>query len=119
MEHVMERARDLGRHLGQSDEYRALERARDRFAKDQEAIGAMEQLQRLEREIGQSMERGEEPPREKVEEYERRFGELQANATYQGLVAAQSNFDKILGKVNEEITKGMDAGARSRIILPS
>lgn len=119
MENVLERARELGRHLGQSDEYRSLERARERFSEDREAVGAMEALQRLEREIGEAMQRGEEPDTEKIAAYERSFGELQSMASYQGLVAAQSNFDKILGKVNDAITKGIDAGARSRIILPS
>jgi cell fate (sporulation/competence/biofilm development) regulator YlbF (YheA/YmcA/DUF963 family) len=119
MESILERARELGRQLGQSDEYRAVERARSRFNEDSDAMTGLKRLQELEREIGSALERGQEPPREKAEEYERLFGELQGSASYQGLVAAQSNFDKILGKVNEEITKGMEAGSRSRIILPS
>ena len=45
------------------------------------------------------------------------FGTLQASAAYQGLVAAQSNFDKLLQRVNEEIGKGIEAGSQSRIIL--
>ena len=36
-----------------------------------------------------------------------------------GMIAAQSNFDRILTKVNEEISKGVELGATSRIILPS
>jgi hypothetical protein len=38
---------------------------------------------------------------------------------YQGLVAAQSNFDRVMGRVNEEIARGIEAGEQSRIILPS
>ena len=38
---------------------------------------------------------------------------------YQSLVASQSNFEKLLARVNEEIGKGMEMGAQSRIILPS
>jgi hypothetical protein len=44
---------------------------------------------------------------------------VQASPVYQQLVAAQTNFDKILRRVNEEISRGMEAGAQSRIILPS
>jgi hypothetical protein len=35
------------------------------------------------------------------------------------MVAAQSNFDKLLTRVNDEISRGMEMGAQSRIILPS
>jgi cell fate (sporulation/competence/biofilm development) regulator YlbF (YheA/YmcA/DUF963 family) len=119
LDNILERARELGRQLGQSDEYRAVERARGRFNEDKEAMESLQRLQQLEGEIGSALERGEEPARAAAEEYERRFGELQSSPTYQGLVAAQSNFDKILARVNEEISKGMEAGARSRIILPS
>jgi hypothetical protein len=33
------------------------------------------------------------------------------------MVAGQSNFDRILQRVNEDISKGIEAGAASRIIL--
>ena len=53
-----------------------------------------------------------------ADEYEQKFGEVQSRMEYQSLVAAQSNFDKILARVNEEISKGMATAAQSRIILP-
>jgi hypothetical protein len=34
-------------------------------------------------------------------------------------VAAQSNFDKVVNKVNENIAKGMQEGGESQIIMPS
>jgi hypothetical protein len=45
------------------------------------------------------------------------MGKLQGNSTYQRVVAAQANFDKIVQKVNENIAKGLEEGASSRIIL--
>jgi hypothetical protein len=36
---------------------------------------------------------------------------------YQALAAAQSNFDRLMMRVNEEIAKGIEAGEQSRIIL--
>jgi cell fate (sporulation/competence/biofilm development) regulator YlbF (YheA/YmcA/DUF963 family) len=116
---AFEKARELGRQLGQLDEYRAMERARQRFSEDAESVEAMTRLQRLEQEIGRALQAGEEPAEAMTAEYEQRFATLQGSPVYQGLVAAQSNFDKILTRVNDEITKGMEAGAQSRIILPS
>ncbi|HSJ05218.1 MAG TPA: YlbF family regulator [Longimicrobiales bacterium] len=118
-EGMQERARELGRLLGQSDEYKALERARKRLTEDAEAVSTMNRLDVLEREIAAALQNAQDPPDATKEEYERRFLELQATPVYQGLVAAQSNFDKVLARVNQEISHGMEAGAQSRIILPS
>jgi hypothetical protein len=43
-------------------------------------------------------------------------GEVQSDPAYQQLVAAQSNFDKLMLKVQEQIMEGMRKGAESRII---
>ncbi|HSJ10438.1 MAG TPA: YlbF family regulator [Longimicrobiales bacterium] len=116
---MKERAQELGRLLGQSDEYKALARARQRLTEDTASVQSMTRLDALEREVSVALHSGEEPPEATKEEYERLFMELQSSAVYQGLVAAQSNFDKILARVNEEISRGMEAGSQSRIILPS
>lgn len=117
MEAVSEKARDLGRLIGQTDEYKALMRARERFAEDREAVTRVNRLAELEAAVGEAMQQGTEPSEEVREEYERVFSELQANPSYQGMVAGQSNFDRILQRVNEDISKGIEAGAASRIIL--
>lgn len=114
---AFEKARDLGRQLGQTDEYRALQRARERVGNDREVVDLLNRLGELEQTVSGALQRGESPTEELREEYEQVFSELQASAVYQGLVAAQSNFDRVLGQVNEEIAKGMEAGAQSRIIL--
>jgi len=116
---LKERARDLGRLLGQGDEYRALARARDRLSGDRECVQAFNRLAALEETVAASLDRGEEPPADLRDEYERLFSELQGSPVYQSVVAAQTNFDKVLARVNEEILAGIDAGARSRIILPT
>jgi len=118
-EGMKEKAIELGRLLGQSDEYKALARARERLTTDREAVSAMTRLDVLEREISAALHNGQEPPESTKEEYEAIFTTLQSSAVYQGLVAAQSNFDKILARVNEEIGRGMETGSQSRIILQS
>lgn len=116
---ISEKATELGRMLGQTEEFGALQRARQRVNEDRELVTLLNQLGELEKTLSQALQRGEAPTDETRESYERLFGELQSSAVYQGLVAAQSNFDKILGHVNEQISQGMESGAKSRIILPS
>jgi cell fate (sporulation/competence/biofilm development) regulator YlbF (YheA/YmcA/DUF963 family) len=118
-EGMKERAHELGRLLGQSDEYKALGRARQRLMEDAEAVTAMNQLDDLERRITEALHAGNEPAEAMKQEYEQLFMQLQGAASYQGMVAAQSNFDKLLARVNQEISRGIEAGAQSRIILPS
>ena len=114
---MVEKARELGRLIGQAEEYKALERARKSFAEDRQAVERVNKLAQLESDIGQALQRNEEPSEAMRDEYERAFSELQGNASYQAMVAAQSNFDRVLTKVNEEISKGVETGASSRIIL--
>jgi cell fate (sporulation/competence/biofilm development) regulator YlbF (YheA/YmcA/DUF963 family) len=116
---IRERAQDLGRMLGQSDEYKALKRARDGLGEDRAAVEAMNRLDAHEHDVAVALHAGREPADEVKAEYERLFGSLQSLSAYQSMVAAQSNFDKLLGRVNEEITRGMETGAQSRIIMPS
>lgn len=119
MEGIWERAKELGRLIGQSDEFKALNRAKERISNEREIVSRLNRLGELEQQIGRALQAGTEPTQEEADEYERVFGEVQERPEYQNLVAAQSNFDKILSRVNEEITKGMTAASQSRIILPS
>ena len=118
-EGMKQRAQDLGRLIGQAEEYKALSRAREQVSKDQGSVTQLNRLGELEREISQALQQGQEPSQAQQEEYEKLFESLQASPLYQALVAAQSNFDKVLMRVNEEIGRGIEAGAQSRIILPS
>lgn len=118
-EGLVNKARELGRSIGQTEEYKALERARNHFSSDREAVARVNKLAELETDIAQALQRNEEPAESTKQEYERVFSELQSSAAYQSMVAAQSNFDRVLTKVNEEISHGVETGASSRIILPS
>ncbi|MBV9773741.1 MAG: YlbF family regulator [Gemmatimonadetes bacterium] len=119
MEAMWEKAREVGRQLAQTDEYRALKRANDRLSDDRDAVTRMNRLAELQDELTLAMRRGAEPPQEQQDEYERLVDEIQENPVYQSLVAAQNNFDKLMMRINEEIARGIEAGAQSRIILPS
>jgi cell fate (sporulation/competence/biofilm development) regulator YlbF (YheA/YmcA/DUF963 family) len=116
---IQEKARDIGRLLSQTDEYRALKQANERLAEDRDAVTLLNRLSALEEELSNSLRSGREPSQEQEQEYESIAEELQQKSTYQALVAAQSNFDRFMVRINEEIGQGIKAGENSRIILPS
>jgi hypothetical protein len=44
------------------------------------------------------------------------LGQIQGRASYQRLLVAQENFDKVMQKVNDWIMEGIERGAASPII---
>ena len=117
MSRIMEMASDLGNALARTDEYQALRRAIKDVEADEELKGYQEELQKLEASIAPKLQAGEQPSDEDAKAYEETVQKLQTNMVYQRLIAAQSNFDKIIQKVNGTIAKGIEEGADSRIIL--
>jgi len=117
MQEIMEMAERLGQSLARTDEYQALRRAISASGDDRELAELQSLIQELERAMQERLGKGEEPTEDQAKEYEGFFSRLQANSSYQRLVAAQTNFDKVVSKVNETIHKGIQKGAESRIIL--
>lgn len=119
MSKIEEMAKELGEALGRTDEYQALKRAASGLEEDRELNTLKNELQKLESQLVQQLQSGQEPSDEERDRYEEMAGDLQGRPEYQKLVAAQTNFDKRLQKVNETISKGIQEGSQSRIILPS
>ncbi len=110
-------AERLGQSLARTEEYQALRKAIDASGDDRELAELQSKIQKLEQELQSQIQAGKEPSEEQKKEYEGHFNSLQSNPAYQRLVAAQSNFDKVVARVNETIHKGIQKGAESRIIL--
>lgn len=113
---LQDKANDLGRMIGQSDEYKALKRTSDALGEDREAVTLLRELEGLRRQAGEMIERGEQPSAEMEQRLDELLGKVQVNPTYQRAVAAQDNFDKLMMRVNEWISEGIRKGATSGII---
>ncbi|MEX2582630.1 MAG: YlbF family regulator [Gemmatimonadota bacterium] len=118
MEAIKERALEIGRLLSRSPEYEALKRANQRLGDDREAVTEMNRLAELEDQITAHLRAGREPTKELQEEYGTLAEQLQQRSVYQAVVAAQSNFERVMAQINEEIARGIEAGEQSRIIIP-
>lgn len=116
---IYDMARELGGALARTDEYQALKRAMDASADDRELVELRNRLESIELQIETDLRAGKEPSDEVKTQYAEAAEELQRLPTYQRLVAAQSNFEKVMYKVNHTVAEGIEAGARSRIILSS
>jgi cell fate (sporulation/competence/biofilm development) regulator YlbF (YheA/YmcA/DUF963 family) len=114
-----EKARDLGRFIGQSTEYQALRRANDALGADREALETLRKMEQLRLGAHKMLERGERPTEDMEKQLDTLLSQVQVTPTYQRLVVAQENFDKIMGNVNDWILQGIEKGAASPIITLS
>lgn len=119
MAEIQEMATALGQALGRTPEYQALDRAIKRADDDRDLVELKNEIQTLEASFQSAMSQGQQPDQEAIETYEQTLRRLQGLASYQAMVAAQANFEKVMNRVNEAIQAGMAEGASSRIIIPS
>lgn len=111
-----ERARELGRIIGQSPEYQAVKRANEALNGDREAVTLLRQMEQIRRDAQQMIERGEEPTIEMEQQLDDLLAKVQVNETYQRAISAQENFDKVMLRVNDQILEGIRKGSTSSII---
>ncbi len=111
-----EKARELGRIIGQSDEYRGVTRANEALTSDTEATALLRQMEGLRREAQAMLQRGEEPTEEMEKQLDDMLTKVQGNASYQRVAVAQENLDKVMRRVNDWISDGIQKGAQSSII---
>lgn len=118
-EGIHDMAKDLGGALARTEEYQALKRAMDAADEDRELVEIRNRIQALEERVEASMRAGEEPGDDLKKSYGETAEELQRMPAFQRLIAAQTNFEKIMYKVNETVARGIEEGAQSRIIISS
>lgn len=111
-----EKARELGRLIGQSDEYRAVTRANEGLAGDADATAVLRLMEGLRREAQAMLQRGEEPTQDMETQLDDLLTKVQSNPAYQRVAVAQENLDKVMRMVNDWISDGITKGAQSSII---
>lgn len=114
---IEERAREVGRLIGQSKEYQDLKRANDALGQDPEAVKLLKQMEQLRSDAQKMIERGERPSQDMERQLDELLSKVQVQPPYQRLIVAQENFDKLMSRVNEWILDGIDKGAASPIIM--
>jgi Uncharacterized conserved protein len=113
---IWDKAQDLGRLIGQSTEYLALRRAEATLREDKDTVAKLDQIQTLARQVDQMVSTGQMPDQATAESYETAVRDLEMSPVGQAYVVARANFEKLMSKVNQQISEGMEKGATSSII---
>ncbi len=111
-----DKAIELGRMIGQSDEYKAVMRANDMLRGNQEAVTLLQTMDKLRQDAQAMLARGEEPGEEMERQLDELLGKIQVIPDYQRMAVAQENLEKLMRRVNDLIGTGIEKGAQSPII---
>lgn len=113
---IWDKAEELGRQIGQSSEYQALRRAEASLREDKETVAKLDLIQTLARKVDQAIAQGQMPDQPTADAYEGAVRDLETSTVGQTYVVARANFEKLMAKVNQQISEGMEKGATSSII---
>ncbi len=114
-----EKAKDVGRLVGQSSEYQTLKRSSEALNSDREAVTLLQEMEKLRDAAQELIQSGENPTPEMEQQLDAMLEKIQTQPAYQRAVSAQENFDKLMLRVNQWIMDGMKKGAASPIITLS
>ena len=113
---IENKGKELGRLIGQSSEYQTLKRASDALNEDKDTVALLQQMEKLRVDAQRAMAKGERPTPEMEQQLDTLLGKIQGRGSYQRLLVAQENFDKVMQRVNDWIMEGIEKGAASPII---
>lgn len=113
---IEDKARELGRLIGQSNEYKEVKRASDSLNEDKDTVDLLQKMEQLRMNAQRMLSQGQRPTEEMERELDTLLGQIQVRPSYQRLLSAQENFDKTMGRVNDWILEGIEKGAASPII---
>jgi cell fate (sporulation/competence/biofilm development) regulator YlbF (YheA/YmcA/DUF963 family) len=113
---IEEKAQELGRLIGQSPEYQTLRRAEKTLQEDAETRGRLEKIDQLARQIDEQVAQKKLPEEATVTAYETAVRDLEVSVQGQAYVIARANYEKLMTKVNQQMSVGIERGAASSII---
>ena len=113
---IWDKALELGRQIGQTAEYQALRRAEASLREDKETVAKLDQIQTLARQVDHLVTAGQMPDQATAEAYESAVRDLEMSPVGQAYVVARANFEKLMTRVNQQISEGMEKGVTSSII---
>jgi cell fate (sporulation/competence/biofilm development) regulator YlbF (YheA/YmcA/DUF963 family) len=113
---IEEKAQELGRLIGQSPEYQTLRRAEKNLQDDAETRARLEKIDQLARLIDEQVAQKKIPEEATVLSYETAVRDLEVSTQGQAYVTARANYEKLMAKVNQQMSAGIERGATSSII---
>ena len=104
---LMEKAKELGREIRNTDQYREMEKKGEHFREDDTAQQLVKEVQEAQQKLQFARQTGVQPTQEDVEDFNKKRETMHANASVAALIKAQEDFNNVMKEVNEAITEGI------------
>lgn len=104
---VKKKARELGREIRNTPEFKELQQAERSLQDDQSAVQLITNLQELQQQMAFAQKAGTKPSPEQVSQFNDMQEQMKTNITVRSLLKAREEFDKLIVSVNEAISEGI------------
>ena len=104
---VMDKARELGKEIRTTEEYKELERTTDNIKDDANANKMIQDIQELQQQIQFAQQSGVQPSQEQIDEFDSLKGKMDTSLTIQAYAKAQNDFSEFMQTVNNAIGEGI------------
>ena len=104
---LLDKAKELGEVISQSEEYEELQVAQGELDKDEVAQRLIQEVQSTQKRMEMANNAGMQPSQEQIAEMEKKREEMNGNETVQSYIQAHQKFNSLMNEVNEAITGAM------------
>lgn len=108
---VMEKARDLGKEIRNTEQYQELERVSENMQEDTEASQMIKEVQELQQQIQFAQQSGVQPSEDQIQQFNDLKSKMDTNLTIQAYAKAQNDFSQFMQEVNSAISEGINPEA--------
>lgn len=105
---ILEKAKELGRDLHNTEEYQRLQEVNKRLNEDSDALKLIQSFQEAQRSIQFSQQSGVQPTQEQIVDYENKRKKLESNLNLLAYMKATEEFYAVMKQVNEAISAGIE-----------
>ena len=107
---VIAKAKELGKEIRKTEQYRELERVSKNMQEDAEANQMVKEIQDLQQQIQFAQQSGVQPSQEQIEEFNNLKNKMDTSLTIQAYAKAQNDFSEFMQDVNSAISEGISPG---------
>lgn len=106
---VVDKAKELGKEIRKTAEYKELERATENVKSDTDANQMIQDIQKLQQQIQFAQQSGVQPSEEQMNQFNDLKEQMDSNLTIQAYARAQNSFGEFMQSVNQAIGEGIDS----------
>jgi cell fate (sporulation/competence/biofilm development) regulator YlbF (YheA/YmcA/DUF963 family) len=104
---LFERAKDLGKEIRSTEEFKELEKANLVVKEDELAVKIIEDINEIQQKLSFSERAGVEPDSELLSRFDKLRDRMENNNSIKLLIEAQENFGNVMQQINNAITEGL------------